>query len=930
MAKTKRMIARITLFLFVVLLVNSTLCTGQATITKYLSGTDKDHTVAWDFYCTSGMNSKKWSKINVPSCWELQGFGSYHYGWEENVKENETGYYKFSFPAEAAWKGNVVKIVFEGSMTDTEVKINGQHAGAKHQGSFYKFSYDITRLLKDKNLLEVKVDKISADTSVNRAERMSDFWVFGGIHRPVYLEILPAQYIDHIAVDAGADGTLQLDVSVAAIKDATTLEAQVTTLDGKTVGKPFSVAFGTNDEKVHLATKIDSPREWTPEAPNRYAIVVNLKNRKGVVHTVTEKFGFRTVEFRAGNGFFVNGKKIILKGVNRHTFWPTSGRTTSKEISVLDINLIKDMNMNAVRMSHYPPETHFLDACDSLGLFVMDELTGWQKKYDTPVGKKLVREMIMKDVNHPCIIMWSNGNEGGNNHDLVNEYARYDPQNRKVIHPWNIFQGTDTQHYKGYDCCVGSLNHGTNVFFPTEFLHGLHDGGAGAGLEDHWKLNEQNPLYAGGFLWAFADEGIMRLDKDSIIDSKDNRGPDGIVGPFREKEGSFFTIKEIWSPVQIKEQTLLHGFTGDLTVENKFLYTNLHDIRFEYRLATIPNYKSTTSGIITVDKGAFTGPSLSPDERGILHIPATTSYARADILYLSAFDRTGREIYTWSWPLKNIAGMNEQYLSDQAVEPVHAQSEKGTLTLSANGVSVTIDTSTGMIASVKHNGAIISLTNGPSLAEGGGTVTSFRQYDAGGEHVVEFVKSDEWRYLKYTMQRNGILKIDYGYSLYNMKGNKEFEFMGINFSYPEEKIRGVRYAGRGPYRVWKNRMKGNAYGVWDKKYNNAITGERWDYPEFKGYYRNLQWVVVDSNEQPFAIFTTSDNLFLRLYTPAKPIGATNDNTTPRFPSGDISILHAINAIGTKFDLPAYHGPQGEKNKIGWETISGTIFFDFTF
>jgi len=277
-----------------------------------------------------------------------------------------------------------------------------------------------------------------------------------------------------------------------------------------------------------------------------------------------------------------------------------------------------------------------------------------------------------------------------------------------------------------------------------------------------------------------------------------------------------------------------------------------------------------------------------------------------------------------------MATLNASYAKDNAAAPVRTTSENTTLTVAANGVSVTLDTNTGMIASVKHNGATISLSNGPSLAEGGGAVTSFRQYDAGGEHVIEFVKRDEWRYLKYTMQRNGILKIDYGYSLYNMKGNKEFDFMGINFNYPEEKIRGVRYAGRGPYRVWKNRMKGNQYGVWDKKYNNTVTGESWTYPEFKGYYRDLQWVVIDSKEQPFAIFTTVDNVFLRLYTPSKPAGATNDNTTPRFPSGDISILNAINAIGTKFDRPEFHGPQGEKNKVGWETISGTVFFDFTF
>jgi beta-galactosidase/beta-glucuronidase len=107
--------------------------------------------------------------------------------------------------------------------------------------------------------------------------------------------------------------------------------------------------------------------------------------------------------------------KIKFKGVNRHSFYPSSGRTTSKEISIADVKLIKEMNMNAVRMSHYPPDGHFLEVCDSLGLFVMDELAGWHGNYDTPTGTKLLKEMIANDENHPSIVFWANGNEGGHN-----------------------------------------------------------------------------------------------------------------------------------------------------------------------------------------------------------------------------------------------------------------------------------------------------------------------------------------------------------------------------------------------------------------------------------------------------------------------------------------------------------------------------------
>ena len=162
---------------------------GQQTLVQYLSGIDKDHMVEWDFFCTAGHNSGKWTRIPVPSNWEFQGFGNYTYG-SEKEDASEAGMYRRSFTIPSSWAGKEVFIVFDGSMTDTEVKINGVLAGPIHQGAFYRFKYNITALLKDgaDNLLEVKVNKVSSNQLVNEAERTADFWIFGGIFRPVFLE----------------------------------------------------------------------------------------------------------------------------------------------------------------------------------------------------------------------------------------------------------------------------------------------------------------------------------------------------------------------------------------------------------------------------------------------------------------------------------------------------------------------------------------------------------------------------------------------------------------------------------------------------------------------------------------------------------------------------------------------------------------------
>ena len=128
-------------------------------------------------------------------------------------------------------------------------------------------------------------------------------------------------------------------------------------------------------------------------------------------------------------------------------------------------------------------------------------------------------------------------------------FCEQDIQKRPVIHPWEVFSGFETTHYREYNYGIGNYDHGHDILMPTEFLHGMCDGGHGAGIEDYWKAMWNNPLSAGGFLWDFADQGVVRTDKNGEIDTDGNHGPDGIVGPYHEKEGSFFTIKEVWSPI---------------------------------------------------------------------------------------------------------------------------------------------------------------------------------------------------------------------------------------------------------------------------------------------------------------------------------------------------------------------------------------------
>jgi beta-galactosidase/beta-glucuronidase len=891
---------------------------SQETITHYLSGTDKDHTVPWQFFCTKGRNSGAWTSIAVPSQWEQQGFGGYAYGWDKD-KPDEQGLYKFNFDFSPGWRDKKVFIVFEGVMTDAEVKINGKPAGDIHQGGFYQFSYDITDLLQPSNLLEVTVSKQSSNASVEKAERGGDFWTFGGIYRPVYLKIVPATYIERVAIDAKADGIFNMLVFSQNTRSGQQVEAQVQDLAGRPVGAPFRVAVS---DSVQLKNTFSSIKTWDPEQPALYQVKVSLKDGAKTLHTITQRFGFRTVEMKSQDGFYVNGVKIFFKGVNRHSAWPETGRTLSRSVHWTDITMMKDMNMNAVRMSHYPPDQEFLDLCDSLGLFVIDELTGWQAAYDTIAGRKLVKELVLRDVNHPSIIMWANGNEGGWNRALDGDYHWYDPQKRFVMHPWEKFNSTDTKHYPDFNYVTNSVLYGNEIFYPTEFMHGLYDGGHAAGLDDFWNEMQQHRFFAGGFLWSFHDEGIVRTDKNGEIDTHGNAGADGIVGPHREKEGSYFAIKEIWSPVAVLNK--LAPVNGLVEVENRYLFTNLNKCRFAWELGRFALPASDSTSTTVLQRGTATVPSIAPGERGVLklNLPPKTN---ADVLYLTAIDANDNEIFTWSWALHNPGDMLKNIPDISSFSTILETEDEQTLSLVVDGVNYIFEKSTGFLKKVISNRKDISLHGGPDLAGVKLILQSFKHYDEGRLHIVEPIYSEENRFtVKWIFASGQLPRLEYRYNV-----RSESDYLGITFNYPEENITGMKWLGRGPYHVWKNRLKGMSLGVWQKKYNNTITGESWDYPEFKGWHSELFWVKLQNKESDFTIYTDQPDIFLYMLKPERAKNAPNENTNPPFPSeGNIGFMHAISPIGTKFQPAEVMGPQSRKNVMLNAPMSGSLWFDF--
>jgi hypothetical protein len=365
-------------------------------------------------------------------------------------------------------------------------------------------------------------------------------------------------------------------------------------------------------------------------------------------------------------------------------------------------------------------------------------------------------------------------------------------------------------------------------------------------------------------------------------------------------------------------------FKGSLNITNRYLYTNLKLCRFSYELV---KYEGSFPGLEQIKKsGTIDAPDLAPGRKGQLSASLPDNWENYDVLYITATDQYGREINTWSWNITGPADFAKQAMKSTA-EEIETSENDVLLTVVSGKTRIIFNKTTGLIDGIKSNGIEVPLSNGLQFTGFEAFFKEMKHYYRDNNYVVELIY-DSACHAVWTIFRGGLLKLDYDYS---PRGS--YSFAGITFSYPEELVTGAILLANGPYHVWKNRLKGNQFGVFDKKYNNTITGESWDYPEFKGYYSNFYAVEIETKGIPITIVSATPDLFLHLFTPGTAKFSTRSSgvrgeVNPTFPSGNISILHGISPIGTKFSMAEAEGPQSQTNKYNGETLKGTLYFRF--
>ncbi len=561
-----------------------------------------------------------WSKITVPGNWMMQGHDYCHY---TNVRmpfpdhfpfvpeKNPTGLYRTEFNVPQNWDGRRIVIHFGGVETFFAFYVNGVPAGMS-KDSRLPAEFDITDLVKPgKNQLSSIVTRWSDASFVED----QDHWRMAGIFRTVFIYATDKCHIEDVFARTNLDdtlknGTLKLDIKVSLVKHpavgwkvtAKLLDLQDNDITGKTFESevPLSVEICRKEcRSLSFETEVKNIKVWSSEHPNLYKVLVSLVSPEGkIVESSAFRVGFRKVQIK-DRQLLINGEKVYIRGVNRHEFDMNTGKTVSRESMIQDILIMKQHNINAVRTCHYPNESEWYELCDEYGLYLIDEANIETHHYyhqicsDANWAHSFLdrgMRMVIRDKNHPSVIIWSLGNESGHgcNHDAMAGWIREFDPSRPVHYEGVMHKGWDKGHlvtdficpmYPSVDSIINWAKT-TKDYRPLimcEYSHAM--GNSNGGLKEYWEAIEEYHGLQGGYIWDWVDQAFRKVDEkgreywlyggdfgDKPNDS--NFCGNGLVAADRALHPAIFEYKKLIQPVKVKALDLHAGTVSIKNMQN--------------------------------------------------------------------------------------------------------------------------------------------------------------------------------------------------------------------------------------------------------------------------------------------------------------------------------------------------------------------------
>ena len=855
----------------------------------------------------SGHDDSSWGTMPVPGIWELNGCGdpvytNKPYPWHKffEVKpplipheQNYTGLYRRTVTVPADWKGRDIFIHIGSATSNVTLWVNGHEAGYS-EDSKLEAEFDITRYLTpgSDNLIVMRVNRWCDGSFLED----QDFWRLSGIGRDCYLYARDKRRLADVRltpdlVDDYRNGTLRAEIAttpgIGSVR-LTLRDAAGRTLDARTL-RPRRNAAETTFE-------VAAPKQWSAEAPNLYTLTAEALAADGsVTEAAAFRVGFRKVEIRGGQ-LLVNGKPILIKGVNRHEMEPNTGYYVTREEMVRDIREMKRLNMNAVRTCHYPDTPLWYDLCDEYGLYVVDEANveshgyHYRDKSKNLAGNPAFaaahldrnRRMVLRDYNHPSIIVWSTGNEAGNGPNFERCYdwiKAFDPS-RPVQYEQASYHGdynTDIvcPMYWSYGQCEKYLaENPQKPLIQCEYAHAM--GNSMGGFREYWELIRREPKYQGGFIWDFVDQSLRKKGRNGVTvygyggdwnpyDPSDQNfcdngliGPDRIPNPHMEEVRYYY--QSVWTSWAGDA-----GNTVEVLNENFFRGLENYDLHWEVLCDGTPLRRGVVDGLkaapqqrvrITLPYDPATLPAAGEllldvayklkTAEGIL--PAGHTAARAQLPI--------RE-YVFTAPAAKSAAEGESLFV--------ADNHKDFLIVAGNGLRLDFSRKTGFITRYEVRG-LDFLADGSTLRPNFWRAPTDNDFGAGLQHKMAVWKQPEMKLKTLThAEADGIVTVKAGYEMPGVQATLEIEYavdntgavtiaqslhatpgaqvpdmfrFGMRFEMPEAFDR-LQYYGRGPGENYADRKSSAFVGLYrqnvDEQFHPYIR------PQETGTKSDLRW-----------------------------------------------------------------------------------------
>ncbi|WP_111307886.1 glycoside hydrolase family 2 TIM barrel-domain containing protein [Confluentibacter sediminis] len=860
-----------------------------------------------------GFDDSKWDEIPVPGNWELYGYGypnytNMDYPFDKNppfikASQNSVGSYITYFTVDKTWLNREVYIQLGSVKSGYYLWINGKKVGY-NQDSKLPAEFNITAYLKEgENKLAVKVFKFTDGSYLED----QDFWRLSGIQRDVYLFARPKIHIRDFFAKALLDTnykngefTLETEIKNTSNKKASNLKLQyqIFDADGKEVLSSQS-AFNSKASNINMISftgNIPNVNKWSAENPYLYTLLINLQDNKGVTIEATSiKVGFRTTEIKGGQ-LLVNGKPILLKGVNRHEHDPDYGHVVNEENMLADIKMMKENNINAVRTCHYPDMPLWYKLCDQYGLYLYDEANieshgmGYNPKNtlaNKPEWKaahiERITNMVERDKNHPAVIVWSMGNEAGDGPNFLAGYKAIHARDKnRPVHYERAERETDvTEHhtdiigdmYRSIEDAVAWI--GTDLerpFIWCEYAHAM--GNSTGNFKEYWDLVRNNKQFQGGFIWDWMDQGLTKYNAEGTkfwaygghfepegIHHDDNFCFNGLVNPDLTPHPGLFEVKKVYQNIHFKD---LNISEGTIRIMNEQFFNNLSDYVISWEVLENGKIIQTgmfePTGVLPQTEKEF---SLGLKE----FIPKSGSEYFLNIYALQAKDSEmipfGHELASEQFPLSTV---EYKAFKTTTLSKMMANDTSEAFLITGENFNINISKKTGAITSYKLNNyellnepIVPTFWRAPTDNDFGNkmqiraevwkeavnnaslesiTSKTISPSEISINSILKLPTVDGKIVMVYTIYGDGVINVNYKFEA-KKTDLPEIPRIGMVFRMPKE-FNNLEYYGRGPWENYIDRNTASFVGIYESKVANQYVA--YGRPQENGHKTDTRWL----------------------------------------------------------------------------------------